>query len=190
MANDGMLMLGLGALLFLGLGKPKKPEEAIEEPAVEATVMVDKPAATVVTSGGGFSDAPVVDLIEIGGIGGEQVTATELAVRRSEQVKKQAFSASVPQPNAEGRVGVPVTGQGPGFANFPMTHDDILQDLIFKVRQGQMTEAAAGRELTAFYASRGTRGAGILGPRRIRAAIANPREIGREFRGVWDVWDD
>ena len=132
--NTGLLLLGLGALLFLGRGGVAK---AIDEdnrflgdlrgggpmpPAVPAfniqsyvdtlfrdtaTVPVQPPMKffyppPVVVSSSGVPGVTVTapDIItptttvQIGGDGGETITASALAVKRTEQIKQQEFEAA------------------------------------------------------------------------------------------------
>ena len=128
--NTGFLLLGLGALLFLGRGGAVKPDEDNRlvtgqgrglpmPPAFDiqsyieglfrdtATVPVQPPMqfffprAQVVTSSGVpavVNTAPSIitptTKVQIGGAGGETITASSLAIIRSEQIAKQEFAAS------------------------------------------------------------------------------------------------
>jgi len=86
--NTGLLlMVGLGALLFMGRGaRQNGAEETVADTApttIGAVTPRSDDTATIVVG---------VTEVQIGG--GEIVTETELAVRRSEQVKKQVFASS------------------------------------------------------------------------------------------------
>jgi hypothetical protein len=129
--NSGLLLLGLGALLFLGRGgvakqvdednrfitgsggggMPMPPAPAFDiqsyidglfgqtvEAPVQPPVSFFQPRSVVVTSSGvpGVSSvAPELitptTKVAIGGDGGETITASALAVKRSEQIAQQEF---------------------------------------------------------------------------------------------------
>lgn len=101
--NTGFLLLvGLGALLFLGRGRQPADVEEIVDDTVSTTGV-----STFDDTIGGFTSTAVVsskqqsddtetivvakDAVQIGS---EVITVTEQAVRRSEQVKKQVFDWS------------------------------------------------------------------------------------------------
>jgi len=121
MANNSgfLLMAGLGALLFLGRGGVTKTTDeesrlmassfnlqsyidslfgAITTVPVQGPVMLTNPDSVVVTSSGVATttkSSPAVitgtTKVQIGGDGGETITASALAVLRSEQLKEEAF---------------------------------------------------------------------------------------------------
>jgi len=110
--NAGFLLIaGLGALLLLGRRTERGPmetEEIIEDigsstaPVVVASTVADDGTAALVTL-----DVAVANM-------GETITPTELVVRRSEQIKKQAFDwAANAAPSAtSGKVSKPGPSQG------------------------------------------------------------------------------
>jgi len=109
MANNTgiLLMVGLGALFFLGrCPKPAASEETVEGfgastivTATPQTSVVDDTSTLVIATTG----------VQLGS--GEVITETEQAVRRSEQIQKQKFdwSAGVIPPATTGKI---VVSQG------------------------------------------------------------------------------
>ena len=90
--NSGLiLMLGLGALLFLGT----KRSAVVTEDAEEGVTLTT--GALVLPAGRATDDTSVVveSKVDIGGLGLELASYTELEVRRSEQLAKQALDWSV-----------------------------------------------------------------------------------------------
>lgn len=93
--NTGfLLMIGLGALLFLG----KRPPLDVEEDAEGISLTSGSIAVPMGRASDGTSlveASKIADVVDIGGLGIDNVTPTELAVRRSEQIKQQALDWSV-----------------------------------------------------------------------------------------------
>jgi len=104
MANNTgfLLIVGLGALLFLGRGRQPADVEEIVDDTVSTTGVstfddtIGGSTSTAIVSSKQQSDdtATIVIAKDAVQIGSDVITVTELEVRRSEQIKKQVFDWS------------------------------------------------------------------------------------------------
>ena len=125
-----LLMIGLGALLFLGKRTPMDAEEVDEGLALTTGAVAISPVGRASDDTSVIDAASVPDVVDIGGLGINNVTMTELAVRRSEQIAQQVRDWSV------GAIPPPTSGP------VPRSQGDI--DAI-KMAEGTFTYGGASR---------------------------------------------